>query len=235
MPWLKLDCSKFFEWKKRYGQVNEHNALAARDYWLEDREKAAILDYHDRHPLEGYRRLTFMMLDDVVAVGAASVYRVLKTTVAMFSPWKRASLTMARVLPISGCSQNSPANVWHIDVSHINVQGTFYFLLTVLDGMSWFIVHWDLRESMKEAEVEHVLQRGLETFPHARTRILSDNGPPTTASPRCPIAKDFKEFIRLCGMAPCGRVPTIPSRMASSNAGTGRGSGNVCGQAVLAQ
>ena len=50
-----------------------------RDWWLEDWEKQAILDYHDRHPLEGYRRLAFMMLDDdVVAVSPSSVYRVLK-------------------------------------------------------------------------------------------------------------------------------------------------------------
>jgi hypothetical protein len=50
-----------------------------RDWWLENWEKRAIIDYHDRHPLEGYRRITFMMLDgDVVAVGPASVYGVLK-------------------------------------------------------------------------------------------------------------------------------------------------------------
>jgi hypothetical protein len=41
---------------------------ATGGYW----EKQAILDYHARHPLEGYRRLTFMMLDDdVVAVSPA--------------------------------------------------------------------------------------------------------------------------------------------------------------------
>lgn len=54
---------------------------------------------------------------------------------------------------------------WHVDVSYINVQGTFYFLISVLDGMSRLIVHWDLRESMKEFEIELVLQQGLEKFP----------------------------------------------------------------------
>ena len=47
------------------------------DWWLEDWEKA-ILDFHAEHPLEGYRRLAFMMLDaDVVAVSPSNVYRVL--------------------------------------------------------------------------------------------------------------------------------------------------------------
>ena len=59
--------------------ANEHNALVPRDWWLEPWEKTAILDFHAGHPLEGYRRLAFMMLDaDVVAVSPSSVYRVLR-------------------------------------------------------------------------------------------------------------------------------------------------------------
>lgn len=58
--------------------ANEHNALVPRDWWLEPWEKAAILGFHSAHPLEGYRRLAFMMLDaDIVAVSPSSVYRVL--------------------------------------------------------------------------------------------------------------------------------------------------------------
>ena len=77
--WLSLGTSKFYDWRKRYGKVNEHNALVPRDDWLAAWEKRAIVDFHDRHPLEGYRRLTFMMLDaDVVAVSPSSAYRVLK-------------------------------------------------------------------------------------------------------------------------------------------------------------
>jgi hypothetical protein len=46
---------------------------------MEDWEKKAILDFYHANPLEGYRRLTFMMLDaDVVAVSPSSVYRVLR-------------------------------------------------------------------------------------------------------------------------------------------------------------
>ena len=48
------------------------------DWWLEDGEKA-ILDFHAEHPLEGHRRLAFMMLDaDIVAVSPSNVYRVLR-------------------------------------------------------------------------------------------------------------------------------------------------------------
>ena len=79
VAWLGVGGSKFFDWKKRYGKVNEHNGSVPRDFWLEDWEKQAVLDFHSRNPLEGYRRLTFMMLDaDVVAVSPSSVYRVLR-------------------------------------------------------------------------------------------------------------------------------------------------------------
>jgi transposase InsO family protein len=39
-----------------------------------------------------------------------------------------------------------PHQHWHIDVSYINLCGTFYNLGSVLDGFSRFLVHWDLRE-----------------------------------------------------------------------------------------
>ena len=69
VAWAGLARSKFFDWKDRYGKVNEHNVWIPRDHWLEDSEKKAIIAFHQQNPLEGYRRLTFMMLDqDIVAV-----------------------------------------------------------------------------------------------------------------------------------------------------------------------
>jgi putative transposase len=194
-----LGTSKFHDWKHRYGRVNEHNALVPRDWWLEDWEKRAILDYHDRHPLEGYRRLTFMMLDDdVVAVSPASVYRVLKQAGRLdsrwFSPSKKGT---GFVQPLV------PHEHWHVDVSYINVAGTFYYLTSVLDGCSRYIVHWELRESMTERDIETIIQRALERHPEKKPRIITDNGPQF-------IARDFKEFIRLTGMTHVRTSPYYP-------------------------
>lgn len=67
----------YYDWKKRYGCENRHNGLIPRDCWLQDWEKKAIKEYFKQNPLEGYRRLTYMMLDnDIVAVSPATVYRV---------------------------------------------------------------------------------------------------------------------------------------------------------------
>ena len=79
LKWLDLSASKYGNWKHRYGKANEHNGLIPRDFWLERWEQERIIDYFRNYPLEGYRRLTFMMLDDnMVAVSPSTVYRVLK-------------------------------------------------------------------------------------------------------------------------------------------------------------
>jgi putative transposase len=73
VEWLGVARAKFYEWRRRYGKLNEHNGKTPRDHWIEPWERQAIVDYFDTHPLEGYRRLTFMMLDDdVVAVSPAT-------------------------------------------------------------------------------------------------------------------------------------------------------------------
>jgi len=79
LPWIGIAKSKFYNWKERFGKVNEHNAWVPRDHWLTNDEKQRICAGARQHPSDGYRRLTFMMLDaDQVACSPASVYRVLK-------------------------------------------------------------------------------------------------------------------------------------------------------------
>ena len=77
LRWLRLSAGKYYDWAQRYGKINQHNGSVPRDFWLADWEKTAILDFQLRYPLEGYRRLTYMMIDaDVVAVSPSSVFRV---------------------------------------------------------------------------------------------------------------------------------------------------------------
>jgi transposase InsO family protein len=92
---------------------------------------------------------------------------------------------------------------WHIDVSYINIVGTFYYLAIVLEGCSRAILHWELREGMAEQDVEVILQKAVEMYPGESPRIISDNGPQF-------IARDFKEFIRLIGATHVRTSPYYP-------------------------
>ena len=53
IEWIEIARGKFFDWCKRYGKANEHNALIPRDHWLLDEEKRAIIEFHEMFPLEG--------------------------------------------------------------------------------------------------------------------------------------------------------------------------------------
>jgi len=197
--WIGISRSKFYDWQCRYGKVNEHNALIPRDYWLTDCEMQAIINFYNDNTLEGYRRLSYMMMDgDIVAVSPSSVYRVL-SEVGLLGRWNRKVFKKDNGFthPLK------PHEHWHIDISYINICGTFYYLFSILDGFSRYIVEWDIRESMTEKDIEIILQRAKEKFPDATPRIISDNGPQF-------IAKDFKEFIRISGMTHVKTSPYYP-------------------------
>lgn len=196
---LGVAPTQFHRWSARYGRVNTHNGQIPRDHWLTPAERQAMLRYHETHAPEGYRRMTFMMLDaDVVAVSPATVYRVLKAA-GVLDRWNQKPSLKGTgfVQPLR------PHEHWHIDISYVNLAGTFYYLCSILDGATRFLVHWELRERMTTADVETVLQRARELYPDATPRIISDNGPQF-------IAKDFKAFIRLAGMTHVRTSPYYP-------------------------
>ena len=140
-----------------------------------------------------------MMIDaDVAVCSPSSVYRALKDAGLMDRHnSKPSSKGKGFVQPLQ------PHEHWHVDVSYLNLSGTFYYLCSILDGCSRFIVHWEIRETMTEPEIEQIIQRGRERFPGVTPRIISDNGPQF-------LARDFKEFIRICGMTHVKTSPYYP-------------------------
>jgi transposase InsO family protein len=140
-----------------------------------------------------------MMLDrDIVAVSPASTWQVLSKA-GLLERWNKKPSKKGTGFVQPLC----PHEHWHVDISYLNICGTFYYLCSLLDGCSRFIVHWEIREQMLETDVEIIIQRAKEKFTDARPRIISDNGPQF-------IAKDFKEFIRLSGMTHVRTSPHYP-------------------------
>lgn len=199
IDWIGVREGRYYDWRKRYGRINEHNSWIPRDHWLWSWEKQTIVDFAKKNPDEGYRRLTFMMLDgDVVAVSPSSVYRVLRDA-GLLQRWNKSTKSKG-----NGFQQpEKPHDHWHTDIAYLNICGTFYYLISILDGCSRYLVHWDIRESMREQDVELVLQAAREKYPDARPRMITDNGPQF-------VARDFKEFIRLAGMTHVRTAPYYP-------------------------
>jgi putative transposase len=197
--WAKLSTSKYHTWLKRYGKINGHNGKIPRDWWLEEWEKQPILDFHDKDPLKGYRRITSMMLDDdIVAVSPSSTYRVLKNAGRLDRRGVPPSKKVTCFIQPTKIHQEL-----HIDVSYINTSGTFYFLISLFDGVSRYIVHSELSETMKELDIELVIAKEIEKHPAVKHRIISDNGPRF-------IANDFKAFAREYGLIHVRTSPYYP-------------------------
>ncbi len=187
---LALSKSRYYDWIKRQGQPNRHNGLMPKSYWLLPLEREAILAYCKDKTDEGYRRLTYQMLDkNIVAVSPSTVYRVLKAA-GLLKRWstKKSKKGNGFKQPLK------PHEHWHVDISYVNILGTIFFLISVLDGASRYIVHHELRRNMTEYDVQLTIERAKEKYPDACPRIISDNGSQF-------ISKDFKEFIRYSGFS----------------------------------
>jgi transposase InsO family protein len=158
--------------------------------WLLEDEKQNLLTFAKAHPGEGYRRLTYMMLDeDVVAASPSTTYRLLKGY-GLLDQWN----TVKSSLKGTGFIQpKRPHEHWHIDIKYVNFKGTFLFLISVIDGFSRYIVHHDLRTSMEELDVEITLVKAFEKFPSQKPRIISDNGSQF-------LSRDFAEYLKLEGL-----------------------------------
>jgi putative transposase len=200
LAWAQIAPSSYFGWQARYGQPNQHNGTQPRQHWLTPAEREAILAWQREHPLEGYRRLSYMLLDaDVVAASPSTVYRVLRDAGCLARPPHSASGRKG-----SGFEPPTHAHEhWHIDISYLNVCGTFYYLCLILDGFSRAVIEWDIRSAMPENAVELLLQRARERYPQAAPRLISDNGPQF-------IARDFKAFVRWVGMTHVRTSPHYP-------------------------
>ncbi len=184
LPWLELCPRKFTRWRGRNGKAHEHPAQVPRDHWLEPLEKQAIISYAVNHPLEGYRSLTFLMMDtDVAAVAPATTYRVLKKAGlighAKGQPWKKGT-GFIQPLP--------PHEHWQTGFPYLNIGSTCYFRCCVPDDCSRAMPAWDIRPAMREIDAEIVIQKAREVHSEARPRSISGQGSRFKS-------REFKAFI----------------------------------------
>jgi len=190
---------RLIDWRKRRGIANQHNGKMPREYWLSEEEKDAIEHFYLSHREDGYRRCAYMMIDqDIAFASPTTVYRVLK---------ERDALRMRGNGPTkkgTGFDQPMKAHEhWHTDISYVKIGDRFFFLICVLDGFSRAIVHWDLREEMKDKDVGIVQMAALEKYPDVNPRYITDNGKQFTGG-------EFKKFIALHGLTHVRTSPYYP-------------------------
>lgn len=182
---LGLARSTYRAWVARAGRdalADQPPRVLSLDAILPE-ETTAVLAYALAHPKDGYRRLAWQMVDaDVAYVSPSSVYRILRDADLLYR-WKRGSQ--------AGERPAAPTRVherWHTDLMYLRVGDGWYFLVTVLDAYSRYVVHWELLATMTAADVRYVIQHALEAT-GAHPRLVTDNGPQFTAG-------EFRDLVR---------------------------------------
>lgn len=182
---LGLARSTYRAWGARAGRA----ALADRptgapllDAILPD-ETVAVVAYALAHPQDGYRRLAWQMVDaDVAYVSPSSVYRMLADADLLYR-WRRAGHAGAAPAPPTRVHER-----WHTDLMYLRVGDGWYFLVTVLDAYSRYVVHWELLATMTAADVRCVIQHALE-ITGAHPKLVTDNGTQFRAA-------EFRDLVR---------------------------------------
>ena len=183
---LGLSRGRYYAWRDRARQrrLEDCASTGAAYSAILPEEKEAVLSYALAHPKEGYRRLAWQMIDeDVTFVSPSSVYRILSDADLLYR-WKR-SRSSGEAPP----KPTRPNERWHTDLMYLRVGDAWYFLVTVLDAYSRYVVHWELLTSMRATDVRRVIQQALEAT-GARPQLVSDNGSQFTAA-------EFKQLVRL--------------------------------------
>jgi transposase InsO family protein len=195
---LDIPCSTFYEWYKRY-QEEGYKGLApqqrtARQFWnaIPEWEKQRIVEVARAYPEKSCREVAFHITDkEGYFISESSVYRILKARDLVTSP-------VYTVISAKDHFEHPTTRVnelWQTDFTYFKViDWGWYYLLTVLDDYSRYIIDWSLCKSMKAEDVKKVLDSAIartgvkHVHVYHRPRLLSDNGP-------CFISSELKDYL----------------------------------------
>jgi putative transposase len=171
---LKLNRATYYRWKARakVGQLDDQRPQWSRQRGPLPEEEQATVEYAKAHPRDGYRRLCWQMVDeDIAFLSPSAVYRILDRHDLLYR-WKLSSASSGK----RPQEASHPDEVWHTDLMYLWVAGRWYFLVSVLDSYSRYIVVWELVLTLAAAEVANVVHQALEERKGTRPRIVRDNG-----------------------------------------------------------
>lgn len=168
---LGVPRSVYYAWARRES-LEDRPGKPCRVYEVLAEERAAICEFALSYPKIGYRKLTWMMVDALVAcVGESTVYRVLNDA-GLLSRWKRSMASTGEY----NFRPTAPNQQWHTDVMYVWVAARFYFLLSFVDAYSRYVVHHKLLISLDGRSVAVELQAALEAARGAKPRVVHDHG-----------------------------------------------------------
>ena len=197
---LDVSRSSFYRWYLRY-QEDGYEGLADKDtirkqFWnkIPESVRGQIVNLALKQPDKSCRQLAWQFVDqNDYFISESSVYRILKGYDLVQSP-------VFTMIPAKNKYEKPTKQIhelWQTDFTQFKVQGWgWYYLSTILDDYSRYILAWKLSSTMGEKDVEETLEMALKFSGTERARVrhrprlLSDNGPAY-------LSNDLKKFLKI--------------------------------------
>jgi putative transposase len=199
---LGIPKSSYYRWRR--GQSSENRKISWNRLTPKEEDKVLVIarEYTDLSS----RQLSVWITDNEgFAVSESTVYRILR----------REGLVKRQETQLMAAKEyhtktTRPHQMWATDASYFRVVGWgYYYLVTVMDDYSRFILGWKLQKDMSANSLIEVVQEavdatGMTNVPvEDRTRLLSDNGAGY-------VSRTFRDYLHLVGIGHILAAPYHP-------------------------
>lgn len=196
---MGIPRSTFYRWYRQYQEEGAEGLLEQKpgpqQFWnkIPGTVREQIVDLALSYPDQSCRQIAWQFVDEYgYYVSESSVYRILKSYDLVASPvFEMISAKDKYERPTKHVHE-----LWQTDFTYFKVLNWgWYYLSTILDDHSRFIIAWRLAPTMGHHDVEETLKMALETSGLERARVrhqprlLSDNG-------SAYISTDLREFLK---------------------------------------
>ena len=207
---LELPRSTYYRWLKRLSEDRLEDRKGGSSIpWnkISPEEETWILAGARASPWLSCRQLALIITDSgKMYISESTVYRILRRE-GLIKPLEIVGFKAAKEYHRK---TKQPNELWASDCCHLKViDWGWYYLITVMDDYSRFILGWDLKVDMTAISLTDVIQQavdvtGMTDVPlEDRTVLLSDNGAGY-------ISQQFNEYLRLVGVRHITASPFHP-------------------------
>lgn len=200
---LGIPKSSYYRWRQKLSKPARHNRAWNR---LTPNEERRITEVAREFPDLSSRQLSAWITDNEgFAVSESTVYRTLR---------KAGLVKRQETLQVAAKEYHTkttrPHQMWATDASYFRVVGWgYYYLVTVMDDYSRFILAWKMQKDMSANSLIEVVQAAVDATSMTdvpvknRVRLLSDNGAGY-------VSKAFHDYLRLVGIGHILAAPYHP-------------------------
>jgi len=200
---LGIPKSSYYRWRR--GQPDSRKRRRPWNRITPDEEDRILVIARESPELSSRQLSAWITDNESFAVSESTVYRILR----------REGLVKRQETQLMAAKEyhtktTRPHQMWATDASYFRVVGWgYYYLVTVMDDYSRFILGWKLQKDMSANSLIKVVQEavdatGMTEVPvEDRTRLLSDNGSGY-------VSRTFREYLRLVGIGHILAAPYHP-------------------------